>query len=51
MSIVEEILGLHEFDYFSEHLPPVLAKAISLHIMKALGGRGNIAPTHSRPWH
>jgi hypothetical protein len=28
-----------------------LAKAKSLHAMKALGGRGGIAPTHSRPQH
>jgi hypothetical protein len=24
-------------------------KAVALHAMKALGGRGGIAPTHSRP--
>jgi hypothetical protein len=27
------------------------AKAVPLHAMKALGGRGYIAPTHSRPRH
>jgi hypothetical protein len=27
------------------------AKAVPLHTMKALGERGYIAPTHSRPWH
>jgi hypothetical protein len=27
------------------------AKAVPLHAMKALGGRGGIAPTHSRPRH
>jgi hypothetical protein len=27
------------------------AKAVALHATKALGGRGGIAPTHSRPWH
>jgi hypothetical protein len=26
-------------------------KAVPLHAMEALGGRGNIAPTHSRPRH
>jgi hypothetical protein len=26
-------------------------KAVPLHAMKALGGRGGIAPTHSRPRH
>jgi hypothetical protein len=26
-------------------------KAVPLHAMEALGGRGGIAPTHSRPWH
>jgi hypothetical protein len=26
-------------------------KAVPLHAMKALGGRGGIAPTHTRPWH
>jgi hypothetical protein len=26
-------------------------KAIPLHAMEALGGRGGIAPTHSRPRH
>jgi hypothetical protein len=27
------------------------AKAVPLHAIKALGGRGGIAPTHSWPWH
>jgi hypothetical protein len=27
------------------------AKAVPLHAMKALGGRGSIAPTHSRHRH
>jgi len=26
-------------------------KAVPLHAMEALGGRGGIAPTHSRPRH
>jgi hypothetical protein len=26
-------------------------KAVPLHAMEALGGRGGIAPTHSRPLH
>jgi hypothetical protein len=26
-------------------------KAVALHAMEALGGRGDIAPTHSRPRH
>jgi hypothetical protein len=26
-------------------------KAVPLHAMEALGGRGDIAPTHSRPRH
>jgi hypothetical protein len=29
----------------------IKGKAVSLHAMKALGGRGCIAPTHSRPRH
>jgi hypothetical protein len=28
-----------------------IKKAVPLHAMKALGGRGAIAPTHSRPRH
>jgi hypothetical protein len=27
------------------------SKAVPLHAMQALGGRGGIAPTHSRPRH
>jgi hypothetical protein len=27
------------------------AKAVPLHAMEVLGGRGGIAPTHSRPRH
>jgi hypothetical protein len=27
------------------------SKAVPLHAMEALGGRGGIAPTHSGPWH
>jgi hypothetical protein len=27
------------------------SKAVPLHTMEALGGRGGIAPTHSRPRH
>jgi hypothetical protein len=27
------------------------SKAVPLHAMEALGGRGDIAPTHSRPRH
>jgi hypothetical protein len=29
----------------------VKGKAIPLHVMEALGGRGGIAPNHSRPRH
>jgi hypothetical protein len=29
----------------------VKSKTVPLHAMKALGGRGYIAPTHSRPRH
>jgi hypothetical protein len=29
----------------------VTDKAVPLHAIEALGGRGGIAPTHSRPWH
>jgi hypothetical protein len=36
-------------DFFIDHL--CKSKAVPLHAMKALGGRGGIAPTHSRPWH
>jgi hypothetical protein len=28
-----------------------VSKAVPLHAMEALGGRGGIAPTHSRPRH
>jgi hypothetical protein len=28
-----------------------ISKAVPLHAMEALGGRGGIAPTHSRPRH
>jgi hypothetical protein len=31
--------------------PTTKSKAVPLHAMKALGGRGSIAPTHSRPQH
>jgi hypothetical protein len=34
--------------FFSE---TVKSKAVPLHAMEALGGRGGIAPTHSRPRH
>jgi hypothetical protein len=27
------------------------AKAVPLHATEALGGKGDIAPTLSRPWH
>jgi hypothetical protein len=29
----------------------IIGKAVPLHAMEALGGRGVIAPTHSRPRH
>jgi hypothetical protein len=29
----------------------IISKAVPLHAMKALGGRGGIAATHSRPRH
>jgi hypothetical protein len=29
----------------------IKANAVPLHAMKALGGRGCVAPTHSRPRH
>jgi hypothetical protein len=29
----------------------IFFKAVPLHAMEALGGRGGIAPTHSRPRH
>jgi hypothetical protein len=28
-----------------------VSKAVPSHAMEALGRRGDIAPTHSRPWH
>jgi hypothetical protein len=31
--------------------PKTKSKAVPLHAMEALGGRGGIAPTHSRPRH
>jgi hypothetical protein len=34
---------------FNGHLNKI--KAVPLHAMEALGGRGGIAPTHSRPRH
>jgi hypothetical protein len=30
---------------------PLKTKAVPLHTMEALGGRGGIALTYSRPWH
>jgi hypothetical protein len=35
------------------HVSKVQAKtkAVPLHAMKALGGRGSVAPTHTRPRH
>jgi hypothetical protein len=30
---------------------PLKSKAVPLHAMEVLGGRGGIAPTHSRPRH
>jgi hypothetical protein len=35
----------------SAHVTLVKKKAVPLHTMEALGGRGGIAPTHSRPRH
>jgi hypothetical protein len=32
-----------------EDVTPFKAKAVPLHAMKELGGRGSIAPTHSQP--
>jgi hypothetical protein len=34
-----------------EEASKVESKAVPLHAMKALGGKGGIAPTHSRPRH
>jgi hypothetical protein len=34
-----------------KHKSKVKSKAVPLHAMEALGGRGGIAPTHSRPRH
>jgi hypothetical protein len=40
-----------KFHYsFSQHYK-VKSKAVPLHAMEELGGRGGIAPTHSRPRH
>jgi hypothetical protein len=36
------------FTYYADNS---LKQAIPLHAMEALGGRGDIAPTHSRPRH
>jgi hypothetical protein len=36
---------------FSLKFYKVKSKAVPLHAMEALGGRGGIAPTHSRPRH
>jgi hypothetical protein len=36
---------------FGQLLLHVKGKPVPLHAMEALGGRGGIAPTHSRPWH
>jgi hypothetical protein len=33
------------------HSKPLQSKAVPLHAMVALGGRGGIAPTHSWPRH
>jgi hypothetical protein len=36
---------------YLKYLKKVKSKAVPLHAMEALGGRGGIAPTHSRPRH
>jgi hypothetical protein len=42
------LLNLTESYWHSHHSK---GKAVPLHAMEALGGRGGIAPTHSRPRH
>jgi hypothetical protein len=37
--------------YIYIYISKVKSKAVPLHAMEALGGRGGIAPTHSRPRH
>jgi hypothetical protein len=54
-------ISLSNFKYFVYHTLKLLtsslkyivkvSKAVPLHAMEALGGRGGIAPTHSRPRH
>jgi hypothetical protein len=39
------------FFLFADDLIVLKSKAVPLHAMEALGGRGGIAPTHSRPRH
>jgi hypothetical protein len=40
-----------EYTHFSECCSHKFCKAVPLHAMEALGGRGDIAPTHSQPRH
>jgi hypothetical protein len=45
-------LGFKGLSNFVKHFLDVKkSKAVPLHAMEALGGRGDIAPTHSRPRH
>jgi hypothetical protein len=45
LSFMRVCVYMHTFMYVCK------SKAVPLHAMKALGGRGGIDPTHSRPRH
>jgi hypothetical protein len=44
-----KIQGVSSVDLLGDCLVKVKSKAVPLHAMEALGRRGGIAPTHSRP--
>jgi hypothetical protein len=49
LNAVREII--HFINWSKSVLTSLKGKAVPLHAMEALGGRGSIAPTHSRPRH
>jgi hypothetical protein len=44
-------LSKRNFELVNYSITIKVKKAVPLHAMEALGGRGDIAPTHSRPRH
>jgi hypothetical protein len=45
------VVSHNRFRPFKRSSSGVKGKVVPLHAMEALGGRGGIAPTHSRPRH